>query len=144
MVEFQHDYPYSINIFYMSGTGQTFFCWYFTMVSLGAFSLGSCNCFGDSCMQWKWDRIGHFSGRAHWFGDAAHIPADALCHLREGMYISGGILYFRSLTLLCLRSRIRQYFSEIEVLEQLVPVKLSVLRNAVVRSERYLLWKHEL
>lgn len=144
MVEFQDDYLYLINIFYRSRTGQTFFCWHFTMVSLGAFSSGGCDCFGDSCVQWKWDRIGHFSGCAHWFGDTAHIPSDALCHLREGMNISGGILHFRTLTPLCPRSRIGQSFSEIEVMEQLVPVKLSVLRNAVVRSEGYLLWRGEL
>lgn len=56
-----------------------------------AFPLGGGHCFGDSCVQWKWDRTRRFSGCAHWFGDTAHIPADALRHLREDMCISGSL-----------------------------------------------------
>lgn len=94
--DFKHkhccDYLYLINIVDMSRARQIFFCWYFTVVLLVAFSLGGCDCFGDSCVQWKWDRTGHFSGRAHGFGGAAHVPADALCHLCEGMCICGFIV----------------------------------------------------
>lgn len=119
--DFKHkdccDYLYLINIVHMSRARLTFFYWYFTVVLLVAFSLGGCECFGDSCVQWKWDRAGHFSGCAHGFGGAAHVPADALCHLCEGICFSGFVLHFGALTLLCLRSRIGQYFSKIEGLE---------------------------
>lgn len=144
MVEFQGYYLYLINIFHMSRTGQTFFCWYFIAVSLVGVSSGGCECFGDSRVQWKRSRIGYCSGCSHWFGDCAHIPADALCHLCEGMFISAGILHFRTLTVLYPKSRIGQYFSEIALMEQPIFVKLSVLRNAVVRMKRNLLWKGEL
>lgn len=83
------DYLYLVNIVHMSRARQRFFCWYFTVVLLVAFSLGGCDCFGDSCVCGKWDRTGHFPGCAQGFGGAAHVLADALCHLCEGMCISG-------------------------------------------------------
>lgn len=107
----------------MSRTGQTFFCWYFIAVSLVGVSSGGCECFGDTRVQWERSRIGYCSGCSHWFGGCAHIPVDALCHLCEGTYISVGIQHFRTLKVLCPKSRIGQYFSETALREQPVFVK---------------------
>lgn len=104
--------------------GQAFFYWYFIADSLGGLYLGGCMCFGHSCMQWKWNRVGYFSGRAHGFGDPTPIPAAALCHLREGMCRSVGTLHLRILSPLWTILTYSGPGAEISLIKQPISVKL--------------------